>query len=230
MPNDLQQVATTTAEHKQMSAQWVLAQHLLHLEGQTRKAASHIGVAGRQPHQHTGGDRDHRPGLPPAASLVDLGRSRTSTMRFKAAVSTLAPTRTSRPLPSSISMRSSCCARSAFGRVSDRLEPAVGEASGTADSVRTDGKARVIGMKAGAVVPVSASLANRRQRNRRLGLIPWRRATAEMFTSGRDASATIDCFSSSLHCRRVSATTAYRREKLSLDIGTDIAPVGRNRP
>ena len=144
MPDDFQQVATTTAEHKQMSAQWILAQHLLHLEGQTRKSAPHIGVAGRQPHPHTGGDREHRPGLPPAASLVEPLQSRRSTMRFKAAVSTPAPTRTSRPLPSSISMRSSCCIRFGSGRVSDMLEPAVGEASGTADPVHTDGKASVI--------------------------------------------------------------------------------------
>ena len=30
---------------------------------------------------------------------------------------------------------------------------------------------------------------------------------------GRSASATTACFSASLHCRRASATTEYRREK-----------------
>jgi hypothetical protein len=50
------------------------------------------------------------------------------------------------------------------------------------------------------------------------GLIPCRRATAEILAPGRAASATIACFSASLHCRRVSAITEYRREKLSLDI------------
>jgi hypothetical protein len=59
-------------------------------------------------------------------------------------------------------------------------------------------------------------------------LIPCRRATAETFAPGWAASATIACFSVSFHFRRVSATIEYRREKLSPDIGTDIAPAGIN--
>ena len=67
-----------------------------------------------------------------------------------------------------------------------------------------------------------------RQRNKRFGLIPCRRAIADTFTPGRKASAIIACFSSSLQRRRVSATTAYRWEKLSPDIGTGIVPVVTN--
>jgi hypothetical protein len=47
-----------------------------------------------------------------------------------------------------------------------------------------------------------------RQRNSRLGLIPWRRATAEMFAQLPDASATIAAFFAADQRRRVSATTA----------------------
>ena len=138
-------------------------------------------------------------------------------------------TRTSRPFASSISMRSSRLPSSASGRAAGMAEFVAGEASGTTGFEHAGGRARVTGTKAGAAGRVCASLASRRQRNRRLGLIPCRRATAEIFTPGRSASATIDCFSVSLHFRRVSATTEYRREKLSPDKGTDIAPDGGNR-
>ena len=73
------------------------------------------------------------------------------------------------------------------------------------------------------------SRAIRRQRNRRLGLIPCRRATAEIFASGRSASATIARFSASPQRRRASATTVYRRVKSSPDIAPDLAPVVTNR-
>lgn len=64
-----------------------------------------------------------------------------------------------------------------------------------------------------------------RQRNRRLGLIPCRRATAETFPPGCKASPMNASFSASLQRRRVSAITEYWWGKLSPDIGTDIAPV-----
>ena len=67
-----------------------------------------------------------------------------------------------------------------------------------------------------------------RQRKRRLGLIPCRRATAEIFVPGGAASATMACFSASLQRRRVSAIIVYRREKPSPDIIPDLAPVVTN--
>ena len=67
-----------------------------------------------------------------------------------------------------------------------------------------------------------------RQRNRRLGLIPCRRATAEIFVPGGAASATMACFSASPQRRRVSAIIVYRREKPSPDIAPDLAPVVKN--
>ena len=68
-----------------------------------------------------------------------------------------------------------------------------------------DGAAKATGTKAGiGVSGVSSALL---QRNKRLGLIPCRRATAEMFRQFPEASATIAAFSASDQRRRVSATT-----------------------
>lgn len=78
----------------------------------------------------------------------------------------------------------------------------------------------------------SSSRARRLQRNSRLGLIPCRRATAEMFTPGRATSTTIACFSASLHRRRASATTEYRRAKFPRHSSRPIpccAPTRTNR-
>ncbi len=208
--------------------QRIAPQHFLDLQRQRREAPSHIGVTSRQPHPHTCGNGDHGLCFLSGASQAASGRSRRSRTRFKASVSTPAPIRTSRPFRSSISMRSSRRTLPPSGRGAGPSGQAAGKLSAAGASA-AGGKAKVTGTKTGTAARASASLASRRQRNSRPGVIPCRRATAETFASGRSASATILCFSASLHCRRTSATIEYRREKLSLDIGTDIAPVGLNR-
>jgi hypothetical protein len=130
-------------------------------------------------------------------------------MRFNALTSASGPTRTRRPFASSISMRLSALVAS----LAPRSVPLL---AGTTTET---------GRNAGAAAGFASFWASFRQRNRRLGLIPNRRATAGTFTPGCKASPMIACFSSSLQRRRVSATTEYRCAKLSPDIGTGIAPV-----
>ena len=65
VPDNLHKIASATAEHEQITAERVLAQHLLHLECQRRKASAHVRVACRQPHsraRRTGitGEPEHR--------------------------------------------------------------------------------------------------------------------------------------------------------------------------
>src|SRR3546814_4520681 len=43
-----------------MPAQRIPPQHLPHLQGKRWEALTHIGVAGREPHPHARGNRDHR--------------------------------------------------------------------------------------------------------------------------------------------------------------------------
>lgn len=66
------------AKAEQVSAQRVPPQHLLHLQGQGREAFPHIGVAGRQPHSHARGNRDHRrrPSVSAAIAIVPHSRLR----------------------------------------------------------------------------------------------------------------------------------------------------------
>src|SRR3982074_1846320 len=74
----------------------------------------------------------------------------------------------------------------------------------------------------GAAVCIDASNASRFQRNSRLGLMLWARATADTLTPIPDASATIARFCSALKCRRPTRTT-YRPD-LSPDISTEQSP------
>ena len=69
VPDHLQQVAATSSEAKQMSAQRVAAQHLLHLERQARKALPHVGVPRGQPDPYAGRNGDHRRRLVLASAL-----------------------------------------------------------------------------------------------------------------------------------------------------------------
>ena len=54
VPDHLQQVAAAAPKAKQMSAQRVAVQHLLHLERQARKALPHVGVPRGQPDPYAG--------------------------------------------------------------------------------------------------------------------------------------------------------------------------------
>jgi hypothetical protein len=60
MPDHLQQIAATTSETEQMSAQWVAPQNFLHLQRQAGKALPHISVPGRQPYPYPEWNWDHR--------------------------------------------------------------------------------------------------------------------------------------------------------------------------
>src|SRR5262245_14308373 len=94
MPDHLQQVAATPTEAKQMAAEWIALQNLLHLQRQRRKALPHVGVAGRKPHPHARRKRDHR--CRPSASAA--------TAAFRVAASTVPVIRIRAPAANSISM------------------------------------------------------------------------------------------------------------------------------
>ncbi|MGY4297849.1 hypothetical protein ACVWXN_005944 [Bradyrhizobium sp. i1.4.4] len=91
VPDHLHKIASATTEDKQMTAERVLAQHLLHLECQRRKASPHVRVACRKPHACARRNRDHR-------------RTKASRTRRSASPSTSPSTRMQCPLPRSISM------------------------------------------------------------------------------------------------------------------------------
>src|SRR5712691_4622663 len=60
MPENLDQMTALAAEHIEIAGMRIALQTLLHLDRQTVHAAPHIGVSDRQPHPHTGRNRDHR--------------------------------------------------------------------------------------------------------------------------------------------------------------------------
>ena len=93
MPDHLQQVASATTKAKQLSAQRIAPQYLLHLQRQARKALPHVGVAGRQPYPHAARNRNHG-----SVSSPRMIRSRLST-------STSQSTITRRPFTLTISIR-----------------------------------------------------------------------------------------------------------------------------
>src|SRR5271154_2939044 len=93
MPDHLQQVASATTKAKQLSAQRITPQYLLHLQRQARKALPHVGVAGRQPYPHAARNRNHG-----SVSSPRMIRSRLST-------STSQSTITRRPFTLTISIR-----------------------------------------------------------------------------------------------------------------------------
>ena len=59
MPDHLQQVASATTKAKQLSAQRIAPQYLLHLQRQACKALPHVSVASRQPYPHAARNRNH---------------------------------------------------------------------------------------------------------------------------------------------------------------------------
>src|SRR5665213_1344945 len=93
MPDHLQKIAAASTKAKQLAAQWISPQHLLHLQRQARKALPHVGVTGRQPYPDPCRNRDH-------GSLSSPRR-----IRSKASTSTLPSTRTRRPFALTISIR-----------------------------------------------------------------------------------------------------------------------------
>jgi hypothetical protein len=91
VPKDLREVAPAPPENVEIAAMRVALQLFLNLKRQSLHAATHVGVARRDPHPHPARHRDHR-------SL------RTLKTRRSASASTSLSTRTRLPEPSSISI------------------------------------------------------------------------------------------------------------------------------
>jgi hypothetical protein len=58
MPQDLRQIAATTAEYEKITTVRVTLEAFLNLQGQALHAASHVGVAGCNPHPTARGNGD----------------------------------------------------------------------------------------------------------------------------------------------------------------------------
>src|SRR5580698_2497063 len=92
MPNDLGEIPSAAPENEKIATVWVTLQTLLNLQGQPPHATAHVGMARRDPNPTARWNGNH-------------DRSAVSTRR-NAARLTSRPTRTCRPSPSSISIRS----------------------------------------------------------------------------------------------------------------------------
>src|SRR5690242_1310648 len=60
MPKGFNQIPSSAPKDKQMAAVRITPERLLHEQGQTIEALAHVRVARREPHPHTGRNRDHR--------------------------------------------------------------------------------------------------------------------------------------------------------------------------
>lgn len=94
MPKDLDQLAAFATEHIEVAAVRVSFEGFLHQQAQRVHAATHIGVAGRNPHPHARRNGDH--GRRPSASAA--------TAAFSVAASTVPVIRIRTPAANSISI------------------------------------------------------------------------------------------------------------------------------
>ena len=94
VPKDLDQLATPATEHIEVATVRVSLEGFLHQQAQRVHAATHIGVAGRNPHPHARRNRDHR--RRPSASAA--------TAAFSVAASTVPVIRIRAPVANSISI------------------------------------------------------------------------------------------------------------------------------
>src|ERR1700733_583611 len=115
MPDDFGEVASAPPKNEQIATVRIASQTLLNLQSQPPHATAHVGVTSRDPDTTTRWSGDH-------------DRSAVSTRR-NAARFTSRPTRTRRPSPSSISIRSD--------RVSERVEGA--RSTSLADDIGNNG-------------------------------------------------------------------------------------------
>ena len=171
----VEKVAAASPEAKQMSAQRVAAQHLLHLKGQARKALPHVGVPRGQPDPYAGRNLYHRRRLVLASALSTADTVEASTDP----VIRIRP-----PVANSISTVPAC---SGDGAGKDRAA-----ASGTG--------ATATGLNATGAGARSQSSC--RHRKSWLACIPASRATSEATTPGSSAAATSRSFSARDHRRR----------------------------
>src|SRR4051812_21524701 len=174
---------------KQMAGVRITPERLLHEQGQAVEAFAHVRVARGEPHPHAGRNRDHRRSTKMPRTATMVSRSTGPAIRTRPPAHS---TSTTPPRPS------------AGGR---RVSAGEGSASGT---------------KAGAggrSGEWSCCRSSRRHRNKRLGVIPCRRATAEIEPVVRCASSTMARFSHAAQDRRVLATTVCE-EALGPDMST----------
>jgi hypothetical protein len=122
MPQGLNQRTPAPAENVNVASERIPSQALRHLQGQTPHAATHVGIARCDPNPHAGRDRDHP-------------RNAVSTRRNAARFTSL-PTRTCRPLPSSISIRPDG-SRAGGGETSDCAVVLVASGGGGASNIVT---------------------------------------------------------------------------------------------
>src|SRR6476659_5688278 len=94
MPKDLDQLSALATEHIEVAAVRVALEDFQHHQGQRVHAATHIGVAGRNPHPYGGRNGDHR--SRPSASAA--------TAAFSVAASTAPVIRIRTPTANSISI------------------------------------------------------------------------------------------------------------------------------
>src|SRR4051812_27229457 len=174
---------------KQMAGVRITPERLLHEQRQAIEAFAHVRVARGEPDPHAGRNRDHRRPTKMPRTATMVSRSTGPAIRTRPPAHS---TSTTPPRPS------------AGGR---RVSAGEGSASGT---------------KAGAggrSGEWSCCRSSRRHRNKRLGVIPCRRATAEIEPVVRCASSTMARFSHAAQDRRVLATTVCE-EALGPDMST----------
>src|SRR3954451_16280153 len=118
MPDHLQKIAPASTKAKQLPAQRITSQHLLHLQRQARKALPHVGVTGRQPHPDAARNWDHG-----RVSSPRMIRSRVSTSMSQSTITRrpFALTISIRPQPGSL--RFSGCSATIIAGTNPRVSP-----------------------------------------------------------------------------------------------------------
>src|SRR3954465_5009555 len=118
MPDHLQKIAPASTKAKQLPAQRITSQHLLHLQRQARKALPHVGVTGRQPHPDAARNWDHG-----RVSSPRMIRSRVSTSMSQSTITPrpFALTISLQPHPGSL--RFSGCSATIIAGTNPRVSP-----------------------------------------------------------------------------------------------------------
>src|SRR6202161_4094327 len=187
VPKDLREVAPAPPENVEIAAMRVALQLFLDLKRQSLHAATHVGVARRDPHPHPARHRDHR-------SL------RTFRTRRSASASTALSTRTRLPELSSISITPDF-ARRPLAIARECL--AAWDPEGVAAPISTGSKIEL------SLPPASGARACLRHVKSRLCATPCRRATSHTTAPGISVSSTILDFSSLLQRRRRSTPRTF---------------------
>src|ERR1035437_6557321 len=195
MPQNLGQIAAATAEYEKIAAVGIALETLLNLQGQSLHAASHVGVARRDPDPTARWNRDHR-------------RCRTCSTGARAAASTLVSTMTRRSLPTTITIRPRARAASIVGAVS----AAATTITGTKPACCASG-------------PVGSGRNERRHVTSNERDMPWRLAVEDIARGVCRLSMTIRSFSSSDQRRRRPVSTISSRSTSVLCLWLSIRTV-----